>query len=138
MIAYIFTEQELKFLCEALGVRGLAKHQFSDSPVTDVEREQAVRTLSEKDFIQKRGGRIIVNSGIALLMGEFKKARRLLIGDNGRHFTAYITAGISVLLINDKNSGKYMLYPFENEDDLIKWLHENNIFMWRDIRLEDK
>ncbi len=138
MIAYIFTEQELKFLCGALDVRGLAKHQISDSPVTDAEREQALRTLLEKDFVRTSGDKIIVNSGIALLIGEFEKAKRLLIGYNGRLFTAYIAAEISVLLINDNNSGKYMLYPFENEDNLIKWLHENNIFIWRDIRLEDK
>lgn len=138
MIAYIFTEPELKFFCGALGVRGLAKHQFSEDPLTDAECEQAIGPLSEKDFIAVQNGGITVNSGIALLIGALGKAKRLLIGDMEKIFTAYIADEISLLLINDKNSGNYMLYPFENEDKLVERLHEENIFTWKDIRLEGK
>ena len=137
MIAYIFTESELKFLCGALGVRGLAKHQFPESPLTDVECKHAIGTLSEKDFIAVQSGGITVNSGIALLIGALGKAKRLFIGDSEKIFTAYIADEISLLLINDKNSGNYMLYPFETEDKLVERLHEENIFTWKDIRLEE-
>lgn len=138
MIAYIFTEPELKFLCGALNVRGLAKHQFYENPLTDAECKQAVDTLSGKDFIDVQSGGIAVNSGIALLIGVLGKARRLLIGEDEKIFTAYITDEISLLLINDKNSGNYMLYPFEHEERLVERLHEENIFTWKDIRLEEK
>ncbi|MCX4374912.1 MAG: hypothetical protein OSJ61_01945 [Lachnospiraceae bacterium] len=138
MISYIFTEPELKFLCGTLGVRGLAKHQFSENQLTDAECEQAIETLSEKDFIAAQSGGITVNSGIALLIGALGKARRLLIGEDEKIFTAYIADEISLLLINDKNSGNYMLYPFETEDKLVERLHEENIFAWKDIRLEEK
>lgn len=138
MIAYIFTETELKFLCGTLGVKGLAKHQFSESPLTDVECKQAVETLSEKDFIAVQNGGITVNSGIALLISVLGKAKRLLIGEDEKIFTAYIADEISLLLINDKNSGNYMLYPFEHEEKLVERLHEENIFTWKDIRLEEK
>lgn len=138
MIAYIFTEPELKFLCGALGVRGLAKHQFSENPLTDAEYEQAIGTLSEKDFIAVKSGGITVNSGISLLVGALGKAKRLLIGEDEKIFTAYIANEISLLLINDKNSGNYMLYPFEHEELLVGRLHEENIFTWKDIRLEEK
>lgn len=137
MIAYIFTETELKFLCGLLGVRGLAKHQFSDSSVSGAECEQAVRSLSEKDFVTVREDGITVNSGIALLIDSLGKAERLLIGEGEKIFTAYISAEISLLLINDANSGNYMLYPFENEEKLVERLHENSIFTWKDIRLEE-
>lgn len=138
MIAYIFTEKELKFLCGSLGVRGLAKHQFSENQLTDAECEQAIGTLAEKDFIAVQSGGITVNSGIALLIGALGKAKRILIGENEKIFTAYIAEEISLLLINDKNSGNYMLYPFETEDKLVERLHEENIFAWKDIRLEGK
>lgn len=138
MIAYIFTEQELKFLCRALNVRGLAKHQFPDSALTDIEYGQAVQSLSEKKFITVQNSNIIVNSGIAVLIKTFGTAKHLLVGDNDRIFTAYINDGISVLLINDMNSSNYMLYPFEDENNLVERLHENNIYTWKDIRLEDK
>lgn len=138
MISYIFTESELKFLCGALGVRGLAKHQFSENQLTNAECEQAIETLSEKDFIAVQSGGITVNSGIALLIGALGKARRLLIGEDEKIFTAYIADEISLLLINDKNSGNYMLYPFETEEKLVERLHEENIFAWKDIRLEEK
>lgn len=138
MIAYIFTKPELKFLCEALNVRGLVKHQLSENPLTDAECEQAIGTLAEKDFIAVQSGGITVNSGIALLIGALGKAKRILIGENEKIFTAYIAEEISPLLINDKNSGNYMLYPFETEDKLVERLHEENIFTWKDIRLEGK
>ncbi len=138
MIAYIFTEPELKFLCGALNVRGLAKHQFSENSLTDAEYKQAVDTLSEKDFIAVQSDKITVNSGIALLIGALGKAKRLLIGENEKIFTAYIADEISMLLINDKNSVNYMLYPFEHEEKLVERLHEENIFTWKDIRLEEK
>ena len=138
MIAYIFTEPELKFLCGALNVRGLAKHQFFESTLTDVECKQAVETLLEKDFIAVQSGGIAVNSGISLLISALGKAKRLLIGEDEKIFTAYIANEISLLLINDKNSGNYMLYPFENEEKLVERLHEENIFTWKDIRLEGK
>ena len=138
MIAYIFTEPELKFLCGALNVRGLAKHQFSESPLTDAECEQAIGTLSEKDFISVQSGGIAVNSGIAMLIGTLGKAEKLFIGRNEKIFTAYIADEISLLLINDKNSGNYILYPFEHEEKLVERLHEENIFTWKEIRLEVK
>ena len=138
MITYIFTEPELKFLCGALNVRGLAKHQFSESPLTDAECEQAIGTLSEKDFIAVQSSGITVNSGIDMLIGSLGKAKRLLIGDGEKFFTAYIANEISLLLINDKNSGNYMLYPFEHEEKLVEHLYEENIFTWEDIRLEEK
>lgn len=138
MITYIFTEPELKFLCGALNVCGLAKHQFSKSPLTDAECEQAIGTLSEKGFIAVQSGGITVNSGIAMLIGALGKAERLLIGEDKKIFTAYIADEISLLLINDKNSGNYMLYPFEHEEKLVERLHEENIFTWKDIRLEEK
>lgn len=138
MIAYTFTEPELKFLCGALNVCGLAKHQFSEISLTDAECKQAVETLSEKDFITVQSGGITVNSGIAMLIGALGKAKKLLIGEDEKIFTAYIADEISLLLINAKNSGNYMLYPFEHEEMLVERLHEENIFTWKDIRLEGK
>lgn len=138
IIAYIFTKSELKFLCGALNVRGLAKHQFSDEPLTDKLCAEAVQALSGKAFITVSNDKITVNSGIAFLIDALGKAYRLFIGEDEKIFTAYIADEISLLLINDKNSGKYMLYPFENEEKLVEWLNDNNIFTWKDIRLEEK
>lgn len=135
MIAYIFTEQELKFLCGALGVRGLEKRRFSDKPLTEEECTQALQSLSEKSFIDFRGKNFVIDSGIAFLIVSVGKAERLLAGDG---FTGYIAAEISLLLRDDPNSGSFMLYPFENEDNLIKWLYENEIYIWKDIKLEDR
>ncbi|MCM1060282.1 MAG: hypothetical protein NC452_08300 [Eubacterium sp.] len=137
MIAYIFTEPELKFLCDALSVRGLAAHQFPESTLTGAEYEQAVHTLSKKNFIGVNNDKITVDSGIALFIGTFGNAVRLLIGEGEKIFTAYINDEISLLLKNDLNSGNYMLYPFETEEKLVEYLHEENIFTWKDIRLED-
>lgn len=138
MISYIFTEPELKLLCGALNVRGLAKHQFPDSTLTDIEYGQAVQSLSTKKFITVQNDNIVINSGIVVLIKTFGTAKRLFIGDKDRLFTAYINDDISVLLINDINSSNYMLYPFEDENTLVERLHENNIYTWKDIRLEDK
>lgn len=136
MTAYIFTEKELKFLCAALGIRGLAKHQFNENPLTEEECSEAVVTLSKKDFIAAQNGKMTVNSGIALLIGALGKAKRLLIGEGV--FTAYICDEISLLLINDKNSKNYMLYPFESEEKLAERLNEENILTWKEIELEEK
>lgn len=136
MIAYIFTEKELKFLCAALSVRGLAKHQFNENPLTEKECSETVGTLSKKDFIAVQDGKMTVNSGIAFLIGALGKAKRLLIGEGV--FTAYICNEISLLLINDKNSKNYMLYPFESESELTKWLNNENIFTWKEIELEEQ
>lgn len=135
MIAYIFTEPELKFLCGALNARGLEKRRFSEETLTKEECAQAVQSLSEKSFVEIRGEKIIVDSGIVFLIAAMGMAGRLFAGDN---FTGYIAGEISLLLIDDPNSGSFMLYPFENEDNLIKWLYENEIYIWKDIKLEDR
>ena len=138
MIAYIFSSSELKLICKILKIKGLAKHQFSNSELSGIEYDKALQTLMKKEFIVTRGENIIINSGITVLVETFKTAKHLLIGDIDRIFTAYISTDISVLLINDTKSDNFWLYPYENEDKLVDWLHDNNIYAWKDIRLEER
>ena len=137
MIAYIFSENELKFLCGKLGVHRLAKHQFKNNIIDESGCEQALCSLSDKGFASVQCSNVFLNSAIAMFINAFNKAERLLIGNGERKFTAYLTADITFLLINDENSENFLLYPYENEDALVKWLNENGIYEWIDIRLEE-
>lgn len=116
----------------------LAKHQFDDEKLTETDCKAVIKNLSQKGFIAKREDKISVNSGIAFMISSLGKAKRLFIQKHERVFTAYICGEISLLLINDTKSNNYMLYPFENEDKLVEWLNENNIFNWEDARFENE
>jgi hypothetical protein len=138
MICYIFTSRELMLLCGIMQVQGLAKHQFPETHLSDDEFASAAKTLAEKGFIAVADGRMIINSGIAFLIRSMGNTKRLLIGDGERKFTGYITDKLSMLLICDKNSPNLLLHPYETEDELIEKLHENEIYEWKDIRMEEE
>lgn len=138
MIAYIFTAAELRFLCGALEVKGLPAEEFSGEGLSEDEREEVLKSLSRKGFFKLGGEGAVINSGIAFLIKMLGSAEKLYLNVSGEFFAGYICGEVSLLLRADEGSGKYFLYPFEKENELISRLHDNNIFEWKEIRGKDE
>lgn len=133
MIAYIFTGEELRFLCGVLGVRGLPSGEFSGGEISDTQCSRIAEGLSVKGFVSMNGKKAVINSGIAFLVQCLGRAEKLYQSVSGDFFAGYVCNGISLLLTRDRGSGNYFLYPFEGEEGLIARLREENISKWSEI-----
>lgn len=136
LIAYKFTETELRFLCEQLGNIKPWGIFTEGGALSGDECRQAMASLRNKGFVAGEDSSASVNSVIALLIRSLGKAQRILVGaEDG--FTAYICENISLLLIKDGGEGRFLLYPFQSERSLSEWLGENGIYQWDTLREEE-
>lgn len=133
MISYIFTEQELKYLCGIMKTDVLPLHMINDSEISASECLNAKRSLEEKGFIEIKNELCVINSVIAFLFRVMASAERIFVGNGNTKFTAFI-GKCSVLL--SESFGQFVLSPFENEAFLVAYLRENGLTEWSDIRLE--
>lgn len=133
MISYIFTEQELKYLCGIMKTDVLPLHMINGSEISDSECRNAKRSLEEKGFIEIKNELCVINSVIAFLFRVMASAERIFVGNGNTKFTAFI-GKCSVLL--SESFGQFVLSPFENEAFLVAYLRENGLTEWSDIRLE--
>lgn len=133
MIAYIFTGEELRFLCGVLGVRGLPSGEFSGGEISDTQYSMIAERLSVKGFVSVNGKKAVINSGIAFMVQCLGRAEKLYQSVSRDFFAGYVCNGISLLLTRDRGSGNYFLYPFEGEEGLVARLREENISKWSEI-----
>ncbi len=135
LIAYKFTETELRFLCEQLGNIKPWGIFTEGGALSADECRQAMDSLRNKGFVAGEDSSASVNSVIALLIRSLGRAQRILVGAE-EGFTAYICENISLLLIKDGGEGRFLLYPFQSESSLSEWLGENGIYQWDTLREE--
>lgn len=135
MITYIFTRNEFKLIASAMELSVLPEHMIDAVPLNDAECAEAWHSLEQKHFCRFGIGGGSIEAGIAFLFKTMGSAGRIMIGDDEEKFTAFI--GICSILLCEYPENRLALIPFETEDDLVKALHERNIYKWNDIRLEE-
>ena len=73
MISYIFTEQELKYLCGIMKTDVLPLHMINGSEISASECLNAKRSLEEKGFIEIKNQLSVINIVIPVSGHGFRR-----------------------------------------------------------------